>query len=80
MGLDSLRMTHTSSKVRDDRISDSVTYTCMLLLCCHIHVSLGEEADGELIVLRRDSSDLLSSIHNVWISPNLRCLQFEAIP
>lgn len=57
-----------------------MVYTCMLLLCCHTHVSLGEEADGELVVLRRDSSDLLSSTHNVWISPNLRCFQFEAIP
>lgn len=57
-----------------------MVYTCMLLLCCHTHVSLREEADGELVVLRRDSSDLLSSTHNVWISPNLRCFQFEAIP
>lgn len=38
-------------------------YPRMLLSCCHIHVSLGGEADGEPVVLRQDSSDLLRVPH-----------------
>lgn len=40
-----------------------MSYTHMLLLCRHIHVSRRGQADGEPVVVRRDSSDLLRVPH-----------------